>query len=116
MGAPVRMTMAMPWDPSDQAVIVEYLCEFDPPHRVAWHMDWSEEWPYAGRRDQVIEELGPERSAYYTTDAFLGDSAIHIMRFGHGWIKAGFDATARALKARAESIWAAQKHKNSAAA
>jgi uncharacterized protein YndB with AHSA1/START domain len=109
VGAPVKMTMAMPWNPSDQPVMVEYVCEWDPPNRVAWKMDWSEAWPYAGRRDQVIETLGPERSAYYTTDAFLGDSAIHIMRFGHGWIKFGFDQTALALKARAEAIWAATR-------
>ncbi len=109
MGAAVNMTMAMPWDPANRAVIVEYLCEFDPPHRIAWKMDWSEAWPYAGRRDQVIETLGPERSAYHTTDAFLGDSAIHIMRFGLGWIKHGFDQTALALKARAEAIWAEQR-------
>jgi len=115
MGAPVKMTMAMPWDPANQAVIVEYLCEWDPPNRIAWHMDWSEEWPYAGRRDQVIETLGPERSAYYTTDAFLGDSAIHIMRFGHAWIKAGFDQTALALKVRAESIWSDRQRKLTAA-
>lgn len=109
MGAPVKMTMAMPWDPANRPVMVEYVCEWDPPHRIAWKMDWSEAWPYAGRRDQVIEDLGPERSAYHTTDAFLGESAIHIMRFGHAWITHGFNETAKALKARAEAIWTERK-------
>jgi hypothetical protein len=59
----------------------------------------------------VIEKLGPDRCAYYSTDAFLGDSAIHIMRFGCGWIAAGFTATAKALKMRAEQIYAARQGK-----
>ncbi len=116
MGAPVRMTIASPWDPADRNQVVEYLCAFEPERLLSWKMDWSETWPYAGRRDQVIERLGPNRSAYYTTDAFLGDSGIHIMRFGHGWIKAGFDATARALKARAEAIWAERQQNRAAVA
>lgn len=111
MGAPVKMTMAMPWDPSDRPVITEYLCAFEPEKLLSWKMDWSEEWPYAGRRDQVIETLGPNRCAYYSTDAFLGDSAIHIMRFGCAWISAGFTATAKALKIRAEQIYASQRGK-----
>src|SRR5476651_2401618 len=30
MGAPVVMTIAMPWDPSEQATMTEYLCAFEP--------------------------------------------------------------------------------------
>jgi hypothetical protein len=111
MGAPVKMTIAMPWDPSETAVMTEYVCAFEPEKLLSWKMDWSEPWPYAGRRDQVIETLGPNRCAYYSTDAFLGDSGIHIMRFGCAWISAGFTATARALKVRAEQIYAAQRGK-----
>ena len=112
MGAPVVMTIAMPWDPSEQATMTEYLCAFEPGKLLSWNMDWSEPWPYAGRRDQVIERLGPTKCAYYSTDAFLGDSGIHIQRFGAGWISAGFTATARALKARAEQIYATQQVKS----
>jgi len=111
MGAPVKMTIAMPWDTSETAVMVEYVCAFEPEKLLSWKMDWSEPWPYAGRRDQVIEKLGPNRCAYYSTDAFLGDSGIHIMRFGCAWISAGFTATAKALKVRAEQIHAARQGK-----
>lgn len=111
MGAPVVMTMAMPWDPSERAVMTEFLCAFEPEKLLAWEMYWSEPWPYAGRRDQVIERLGPERCAYYTTDAFLGENGIHIQRFANSWISAGFTATAHALKAQAERIYAAQRVK-----
>jgi len=48
--------------------------------------------------------LGPERCAYYSSDAFLGENGIHVMRFTGGWIKRAFDDTARAFKARAEAM------------
>jgi hypothetical protein len=113
MGAPVVMTLANFWDDT-LATVVEYVCAVEPEKLLAWHMDWSEEWPYAGRRDQYIESLGPERCTYRTTDAYLGESAIHIMRFGNGWIEAGFNATCRALKKHAEAMWAARKAKQAA--
>jgi hypothetical protein len=109
MGAPVKMTLASLWEPSDRNVVTEYVCAFEPEKLLSWKMDWSEEWPYAGRRDQVIESLGPEKCAYYSTDAFLGDSAIHIARFAQSWISAAFTATAHALKARAEAVYAKQR-------
>ncbi len=111
MGAPVRMTLASLWDPSEINVVTEYLCAYEPEKLLSWKMDWSEDWPYAGRRDQVIEALGPEKCSYYSTDAFLGDSAIHIARFAQSWISAAFTATARALKLRAEDIYSQQRRK-----
>jgi hypothetical protein len=114
MGAPVEMTITNFWDDT-LATMVEYLCAFEPPKLLAWQMPWSEVWPYAGRRDQVIESLGPERCTYHTTDAYLGENGIHIMRFGNGWIEAGFNATCHALKKRAEAIWAERKAKQAAA-
>ncbi len=111
MGAPVRMTVVNPWDRAEHNVFVEYVCAFEPEHLLSWNMDWSEAWPYAGRRDQVIEKLGPARCSYYSTDAFLGETGVHIMRFGGSWISFGLTATARALKARAEKIYAAERGK-----
>ena len=102
------MTMRNFWN-DETATFVEYVCAFEPPNLLAWEMYWTEAWPYAGRRDQIVESLGPERCTYHTTDAFLGENGIHIMRFGHGWIKAGFDETCAALKKRAEDIWAKRK-------
>lgn len=112
MSAAVNMTIASLWDPSELNVVTEYLCAFEPEKLLSWEMYWTEAWPYAGRRDQVIERLGPERCSYYSTDAFLGDTAIHIVRFGMGWISAAFTATAYALKARAEAIYAEQRQKH----
>jgi hypothetical protein len=110
MGDPVNMWIVPAWCTRDEQIpIVEYLCAFEPEKLLSWQMPWSEAWPYAGRRDQVITTLGPETCSYYSTDAFLGDTGIHIMRFAGGWISAGFSATARDLKKRAEAIWAAEK-------
>ena len=109
IGAPVVMTLASPWDPTELSTMTEYVCAVEPEKLLAWNIDWSEAWPYAGRRDQVIETLGPEKCAYYSTDAFLGESGIHIRRFAQSWISAAFTATAKALKVRAEQIYAAQK-------
>ncbi len=105
IGDPINMTMKYLWS-DETAPIVEYVCLFDPPRQLSWKMDWSEEWPYAGRRDQYVEATGPASCRYWTTDAFLGDSAIHIVRFGKSWIEAGFNQTADALKERAEAIYA----------
>jgi hypothetical protein len=102
------MTMKYLWS-DETAPIVEYICAFDPLKKLSWKMDWSEEWPYAGLRDQYVEATGPNACRYWTTDAFLGESAIHIVRFGKSWIEAGFNQTADALKARAEAIYAQSK-------
>ena len=48
--------------------------------------------------------LGSDRCRYVTTDIFLGVNADEIMRNHGGWVKAGFDAMALALKARAEAL------------
>ncbi len=116
MGAPVTMTVVSPWNPEEANTFVEYVCAFEPDHMLSWNMDWSEAWPYAGRRDQVIEKLGPTRCAYYSTDAFLGETGIHIMRFAGSWISWGLTMTAHALKARAEQIHAIESAKKTAAA
>jgi len=107
MGAPVEMTLRNLWD-DEVAVMTEYVCAFEPERLLSWEMYWTEAWPYAGRRDQIIAPLGPDRCSYRTTDAFLGENAIHIMRFAKGWIEAGFNATAHALKQRAETLHAAR--------
>lgn len=104
MGAAVNMRLNSYTHPGEVLPNVEYICAFDPPRRLSWQMPWTEAWPYPARRDQIIESLGPDRCAYYSTDAFLGENGIHVMRFAGGWIKRAFDDTARALKVRAEAM------------
>jgi hypothetical protein len=75
-----------------------------PQKQISWELPDDEAWPYPARRDQFIEELGNNRCRYWSTDAFLGDNGIHVMRFAGPWVKLAFDDTAWALKAHAEAL------------
>ena len=103
-GAPIRMKLVNYTDPGTLVPVVEYICAVEPERLLSWEAPWLEEWPYPARRDQVVEALGPGRCRYYSTDAFLGETGIHVMRFAGSWVKRGFDDTARALKLRAEAL------------
>lgn len=107
MGAPVDFWLTNFWDDTIDTG-TEYVCAFEPERLLSWELFWKEDFPYAARRDQVITASGPERCSYYSTDAFYGDTGIHVMRFAGPWVKASFDKTARALKARAEALFAAE--------
>jgi uncharacterized protein YndB with AHSA1/START domain len=56
-------------------------------------------------RDQWVEDLGGGRSSYRTTDVFTGELAPMVFQMQQEWVTNGFNAVARALKARAESLW-----------
>lgn len=108
-GAPVHMTLKSYTEPDATFPNCEYVCAFEPERLLSWQLPYDEAWPYPARRDQIIEVLGPERCAYHSTDAFLGDNGIHVMRFCGAWVKRAFDDTAHALKARAEAMHAGRK-------
>jgi uncharacterized protein YndB with AHSA1/START domain len=81
----------------------EYIRIVDPPHHLRY--DTADEIPgIFGVRDQWITALAPDRCAYHTTDTLSGKYADIVMEKTGDWIKAGFDAVAHALKARAESL------------
>lgn len=104
MGAPVEMSLVDYANPGRLMPNVEYICAFEPERRLSWQMPWTEQWPYPARRDQILEPLGPQRCRYHSTDAFLGENGIHVMRFAGPWIERAFNDTARALKRRAEAL------------
>jgi len=104
MGAPVRMSLIDYANPGRLLPNVEYICAFEPDRRLSWEMPWTEQWPYPARREQILEPLGPARCRYFSTDAFLGENGIHVMRFAGAWIERAFNDTARALKRRAEAL------------
>lgn len=97
---------------SDRVMTVtEYLVAFEPERRLAWEMRPTPENQDAGRRDQYLEPLGPERCAYHHTDRFVGPNADAIREEFGAWVKAGFDQMALDLKRRAESLWAARQRR-----
>ena len=105
MGAPVNMKLKSYITPDEVFDNCEFICAFEPEKMISWELPYSDEWPYPARRDQIIESLGPEKCSYFSTDAFLGDNGIHVMRFAGPWVKLAFDDTAHALKARAEALY-----------
>ena len=109
MGAPVHMTLKSYTEPDATFPNCEYVCAFEPEKLLSWQLPYDDAWPYPARRDQIIEALGPDRCAYHSTDAFLGDTGIHVMRFCGPWVKRAFDDTAQALRAFAEAIHARRK-------
>lgn len=108
MGAPVVMTLVNYVSPGTLAPNCEYICAFEPERMISWELPHSEAWPYPARRDQVIEPTGDNSCRYFSTDAFLGANGIHVQRFAGPWVKRAFDDSARALKARAEAMAAAE--------
>jgi hypothetical protein len=104
LGDPVHMTLANYTMPGTLVANVEYVCAVEPERLLSWEAYWTEAWPYPARRDQTIESIGADRCLYRSTDAFLGETGIHVMRFCGPWVKRSFDDTGRALKARAEAF------------
>lgn len=107
MGAPVVMSLVNYTEPGTLFPNVEYVCAFEPERLLSWELLETPDWPYSARRDQMIEALGPTRCRYQSTDAFTGEHGIHMMRASGPWVRRAFNDTARALKARAETLYAA---------
>jgi hypothetical protein len=105
MGAPVFMSLVNYAVPGTLVPNCEYICALEPDRMISWTMPWSQAWPYPARRDQIIAATGAESCRYFTTDAFLGETGIHVHRFAGPWIKRAFDDSARALKQRAETLY-----------
>lgn len=109
MGAAVDMTLVNYAVPGTLVPNCEYICAFEPERMISWEMVHSDFWPYPARRDQVIEPTGDASCRYFSTDAFLGNNGIHVFRFAGPWVKRAFDDSARALKARAELLYAQEQ-------
>jgi hypothetical protein len=103
-----RIDLTLPQvDGSDDTFVNrEYIRIVDPPHHLRY--DTAEEMQgIHAQRDQYLTETGPDTCEYYTTDTFVGELADLVMETTGDWVKAGFDSVALALKARAESLYAA---------
>ncbi|MFN3469149.1 MAG: SRPBCC domain-containing protein [Novosphingobium sp.] len=109
MGAAVDMTLVNYAVPGSLVPNCEYICALEPERMISWEMIHSQAWPYPARRDQVIEPTGEASCRYFSTDAFLGANGIHVFRFAGPWVKRAFDDSARALKARAEMLYAQEQ-------
>lgn len=109
LGEPVNLYLPDPARPDELVHVIEQLASFEPPRLLAWEMHASVDNPDAARREQIIDATGPTSCRYHTTDLFLGPTADQVMALHGPWVKQGFDAVALAVKARAESLFAASR-------
>ncbi|MGB8652600.1 MAG: SRPBCC domain-containing protein [Mycobacteriales bacterium] len=103
VGARVVLHLPDPAKPGETFQTVEWMSVVDAPHHLQYHT--ATEMPgIHAVRDQWVEDLGAGRSSYRTTDVFTGEIAAMVFELQGAWVKQGFDATAHALKARAEAL------------
>jgi uncharacterized protein YndB with AHSA1/START domain len=104
LGADVVLHLPDPAKPGRTFTTLEHMRVIDPPHHLQY--DTGDSFPgMLAVRDQWVEDLGAGRSSYRTTDVFTGDIAEAVFAMQRDWVTDGFNATAHALKARAERLW-----------
>ncbi|MBK5307980.1 MAG: SRPBCC domain-containing protein [Frankiaceae bacterium] len=104
LGDPVDLYLPDPLKPGELMHQREWICLVDAPRQFAYEMHPTPELDVHARRDQYVEETGPEACRYWTTDVFSGPLADLVMEHSGAWVKEGFDAVAHALKSRCESL------------
>jgi hypothetical protein len=81
---------------------VEYVTANERPHKLCWGADIGARFLIRADRCQMLTSLGEGRTRYECTDDIRGLLAGLVMVVYRGGMQRGFDACARALKARAE--------------
>lgn len=104
IGADVLLHLPDPGKPGETFTTLEHMRVIDAPHHLQY--DTGDSFPgMLAVRDQWVEDLGDGRSSYRTTDVFTGEIAKTVFELQAEWVTAGFNATAYALKARAEKLF-----------
>jgi hypothetical protein len=103
VGADVLLHLPDPGNPGQVFTTLEHMRVINAPHHLQY--DTGDSFPgMLAVRDQWVEDLGDGRSSYRTTDVFTGEIAQVVYDLQAAWVTAGFNAAARALKARAEQL------------
>lgn len=103
LGARVVLHLPDPANPGSTFETVEWISAIEPPFHLQYNTGTEIPGIHAVR-DQWVTDLGSGRSSYRTTDAFTGEIATFVFDSQGPWVTEGFNATARALKARVESL------------
>lgn len=104
LGCDVVLHLPDPAKPGESFTTLEHIRVIDAPHHLQY--DTGDSFaPMLATRDQWVEDLGDGRSSYRTTDVFEGPGADAVFATQQAWVTEGFNATAYALKAQAESLW-----------
>lgn len=102
VGEPVTLVVAMHPGraPIRQREIVR---RWDEGREIRWGMVMGHRWLLEAERYQRLTRIAENETSYETSDAFAGILVPVVFALYRDKIQAGFDATARALKERAES-------------
>ena len=82
---------------------VERIEAVEPPNLIAWGTTMGHRLLISALREQRLEAVGEARCRYRTTDDFAGLLIPLVMLLFGGFVRRGFNAVARGLKARAEA-------------
>jgi F420H(2)-dependent quinone reductase len=104
LGADVLLHLPHPTAAGKTFTMREHLQMIDPPHHLQYGTG-ADNPRMVAVRDQWVDHLGGGRSRYRTADAFEGEDAQTAYDAMGEWIREGFNATAHALKVRAEDLW-----------
>jgi hypothetical protein len=107
LGAPVVLTLPDPANPGSTFETREQISAISEPEHLQYNTGDSIPGVHAVR-DQWVRVTGETSCTYQTTDVFTGEHARLVFDLQAAWVTAGFTATAHALKARAEQLWAAR--------
>ena len=107
LGAPVVLHLPDPAKPGETFTTLEQISVIVADAHLQYNTGDSIPGVHAVR-DQWVRSLGDERCSYQTTDVFTGDYAQVAFDLQGEWVTNGFNATAYALKARAEALWSAR--------
>ena len=108
LGAPVVLHLPDPSKPGETFETHERISVIDPPHHLQYNT--GDEHPRRARDPRPVGR-GPRRAALRATappTCSRGEHAKPIFDMQAEWVTNGFNATAHALKARAEQLWAAR--------
>jgi hypothetical protein len=109
LGAPVVLHLPDPANPGTTFTTLEQISVISPEQHLQYNTGDSIPGVHA-IRDQWLHDLGDGRSSYQTTDVFTGEFAQVAYDLQGEWVTNGFNATAHALKERAEKLWASRDH------
>jgi hypothetical protein len=104
LGALVVLHLPDPAQPGETFETVEWISAIEPLRHLQYNTGDSFPGLHA-IRDQWVTQTGDRRCSYHTTDVFTGEHAKAVYDAQVDWVTAGFNATARAVKARAEQLW-----------
>ena len=81
----------------------ETIRRWDEGREIRWGVVMGHRWVLEAERYQRLTPISPSETLYETSDEFAGTLVPIVFALYREKIQAGFDATARALKMRAES-------------